>query len=421
MKSLKVFLAVMLLVASLSANSFADTEFPLGKETKGLSVKIDDDTKFNIRIRLQPRFDIGETSTSLKADDGKSYTSINDMYLRRVRFEMGGNLTKNFKFGAELEADKTGKQDHTASTYAYHLFGDYKFSDTFSLFFGKKKLPYSRVSLSSSSKQLIIERPSVTEDAKKFFGDSTGHGYYGPQIMLHGKLAEGMFKYYASVTDAWQAGQTTKWTSKVVEKSGLGYIGRVEISPPGWVEEKQSDAHLGEGSHLTLSGHYGAQSGIEYGPTKTTTTTASLTTGAVTSTTTSTPNNDKEDRTLTGFDLSFHLGGLAIQGEYVSMEITPSTTGTKAIKPNGYYFQAGYYINGTAFEPAFRYEYYNKDSNKTDDDQTTTTFGFNWYPKGHSFKIGANYVVTTFGKGNSSKLTNEDNLSSFQIQSQIYF
>ena len=421
MKGFKTLLMVMLMIVSFSANSFADTEFPLGKETKGIEIKIDDDTKFNIRIRMQPRFDIGETSTSLKADDGKSYNSINDMYLRRVRFEMGGNLTKELKFGAEIEADKTAKQDGTAAAYGYHLFGDYKFSDAFSLFFGKKKLPYSRVSITSSSAQLIIERPNVTEDAKKFFGDLTGHGYYGPHIMLHGKLANGMFKYNLSITDGWQAGQTTKWTSKTVEKSGLAYIGMVEISAPGWVEEKQSDAHLGEGRHLTLSGYYGAQSGIEYGPTKTTTTTASLTTGVVTSTTTSTANDNKEDRTLTGFDLSFHLGGLALQGEYVSMEITPSTSGTKATKPNGWYAQAGYYINGTAFEPAFRYEYYNKDSNKTDDDQTTTTFGFNWYPKGHSFKIGANYVVTTFGKGNSSKLTNDDNLSSFQIQSQIYF
>ncbi len=398
MKSFKVLLAAVMTIMIFSSYSFADTEFPLGKETKGLSVKIDDDTKFNIRIRLQPRFDIGETSTSLKSDDGKSYNSINDMYLRRVRFEMGGNLTKELKFGAEIEADKTGKQDGTAVAYGYHLFGDYKFSDTFSLFFGKKKLPYSRVSISSSSAQLIIERPGVTEDAKKFFGDSTGHGYYGPQIMLHGKVAEGMFKYNLSITDAWQAGQTTKWTSKTVEKSGLAYIGRIEFSPPGWVEEKQSDAHLGEGSHLTLAGHYGAQGGIEYK---------------------SSP--DKEDRTLTGVDLSFHLGGITLQGEYESMEITPSTSGTKAIKPNGWYGQAGYYISGVAIEPAIRYEYYNKDSNKTDDDQTTTTFGFNWYPKGHSFKVSANYVVTTFGKGNSSKLADDDNLTSFQIQSQIYF
>lgn len=421
MKVLKIFLIVMMSIVSLSAYSFADTEFPLGKETKGIEIKIDDDTKFNIRIRIQPRFDIGETSTSLKADDGKSYSSISDMYLRRVRWEIGGNLTKNFKFGAEFEADKTSRQDSTASVSAYHIFGDYKLSDNLGLLFGKKKLQYSRVSLTSSSKQLIIERPTITEDAKKFFNDVHGHGYYGPQIMLHGKAGEGMFKYYASVTDGWQAGQTTKWTSKTVEKSGLAYIGMVEISVPGWIEEKQSDAHLGEGRHLTLSGYYGAQSGIEYGPTKTTTTTANLTTRAVTSTTTSTANNDKEDRTLTGFDLSFHLGGLAIQGEYVSMEITPSTSGAKAVKPNGWYAQAGYYINGTAFEPAFRYEYYNKDSNKTDDNQTTSTIGFNWYPKGHSFKVSTNYVVTTFGKGNSSKLSDDDNLSSIQIQSQIYF
>src|SRR3990167_674928 len=121
MKVLKIFMIVVLLVVSLSAYSFADTEFPLGKETKGFSVKIDDDTKLNMRFRIQPRFDIGETSTSLKSDDGKSYSSINDMYLRRVRWEIGGNLTKNFKFGAEFEADKTSKQDSTASVSAPNL------------------------------------------------------------------------------------------------------------------------------------------------------------------------------------------------------------------------------------------------------------------------------------------------------------
>ena len=44
MKILKIFLAV-LLMASFSTPVFADTEFMLGKETKGFSVKIDDDTK----------------------------------------------------------------------------------------------------------------------------------------------------------------------------------------------------------------------------------------------------------------------------------------------------------------------------------------------------------------------------------------
>ncbi len=394
---LRIASSSVFLVVFFASYTFADTEFLLGKETNGFEIKIDDDTNFTARFRFQPRFDIGETSTSLMSDDGKSYTPINDMYLRRVNWEFNGSLIKNFRIGIDLEANKVAKRDYTAEVVAKNIFGDYKFSDAFNLFFGKKKLPYSRVSLISSSKQLIIERPGITEDAKKIFGDSEGHGYYGSQIMIHGEAAEGMFKYYASITDGWQAGQTTRWTSKTVEKSGLAYIGRVEFSPPGWIEKSQSDAHLGEEIHLTLGLHYGAQGGIEYKS-----------------------SSDKEDRTLIGADISFHLGGLTLQGEYESIDIAPSTAGTKNTKPNGWYAQAGYFISGIAIEPAIRYEYYNKDSEKTDDDQTTIAIGFNWYLKGHSFKIAANYVATTFGNGNSDKLAGDDNLTSFQIQSQFH-
>lgn len=379
----------------LTAPAFAQG-FRFGEETNGLKVKISDDTDMTIRIRLQPRLDIGETSTSLKDDAGTSYSSITDMYLRRVRFELGGHLTKNLKFGAEIEADKTGKHDKGADARAYHLYGDYALTDNAGVLFGKKKLPYSRVSLTSSSKQLLIERPNVTEDAKKFFNDEEGHGYYGPQLMLHGNAAEDMFKYYLSLTDGWQAGQETKWTKMDVEESGLVYIGRIEISPPGWIEGKQSDAHLGKGKHITLGLNYGMQSGIKYAA-----------------------DPGEEDRNLLGVDLSFHLKGLALQGEYVAMEIEPDTG--SSVKPQGYYLQAGYFIDDMAIEPAIRYEYYDKDSEKTDNDQDTLTAGFNWYLKGHSFKVSANYVVTHFGDGNSSKLANDDNLSSVQLQGQLYF
>src|SRR3972149_1334918 len=189
--------------------------FLLGEEGKGVTVKAAENTDLNVRIRLQPRFDAGDL---IKSDEATptSYESETDFYLRRIRLELGGHIVKNLTYNLTFEGDKNGKAPGKSSNevkilYAY---GNYKFADPLSVRFGKAKLPYSRVSLTSSSKQLLIERPFSTEDAKKLFDD-----YYQAHLLL---------------------------------------------PPPGWAEKSQSDAHLGKGRHLSVGADYAAQDGIEY-------------------------------------------------------------------------------------------------------------------------------------------------------------
>src|SRR3990172_12760442 len=157
-------------ILSLTSASFAQ-DFRMGDETKGMKVKISDDTDISFRVRMQPRLDMGDL---VKNEAGTSYESELDNYLRRLRLEIGGNMVKELKYSLVFEADKNGKFASSSGTPTNEVKIqianiDYKFDDAFGVRFGKAKLPYSRVSLSSSSKQLIVERPVSTEAAKKLF------------------------------------------------------------------------------------------------------------------------------------------------------------------------------------------------------------------------------------------------------------
>ena len=385
-----LFAGIMLLVAATT--TFAQ-DFSMGEETKGFKVKVSDETDISFRVRLQPRIDMGDL---IKSEDGKSNESEMDMYVRRIRLEIGGQLYTNLKYSLVFEADKNGKFASTSGSPTNEIKIqtaniDYKFQDAFAVRFGKAKLPYSRVSLTSSSKQLIIERPVSTEAAKKLFDD-----YYQSHLMLHGKVAEGILAYNLALGDGWEPNSTIN--SSTVHKSDPLYIARLELSLPGWTEKDKSDAHLGKDKHLVLGVNYASQKGIEY---KTTA--------------------YEEDRTLMGADISGHYEGFTAQFEYNLWKEEYTDPSKKAKEPKGWYAQAGYFISGLNAEPVARYEVYDQDSNSSDKKETTTTIGANWYGKGHSFKIGLNWAHTEYEKSASGWLANDDTKDVYQVQAQLYF
>lgn len=397
--------AVAAAVCGVSLPVHAD--FALGDETKGVTVKFNDEANMNVRVRLQPRIDFGDIGQNTTT--GAFYTET-DFSLRRVRLEVTGSVIKNLKYNLTLSADRedqnyrarrdsniSGGSSFTSTGGAddqrfgiQFAFLDYKFADAASLLFGQQKLPYSRISLASSSRQLIVERPFSSEDAKVVLGD-----YEQTHLKLHGKVADGIFTYGIALADG--TDQNRAGTAQPTAEAGLAYIGRVEFSPPGWVEKGMSDAHLGKGRHLTFGLNAGNQDGIKSN-------------GATTET----------SRKLMGADVSFHLGGFTAQAEYNTW--TLSQTGLTDIEPKGWYVQAGYFIPGVNIEPAVRYEVYDVDTNAaTDRENTYTTVGFNWYAKGHSVKVGVNWQKSEFGAGNISLAGQANERDVYQIQTQLYF
>ena len=389
-KLLQVTIA-LLIGMIISSTAYAE-EFLLGDETKGVTLKANE-ADLNIRVRLQPRIDYGDI---IKSQDGKSYTSDKDFYLRRIRLEMSGALlVKTLKYNLTLTGDKWDKAGNTNEIGVQYAYLEWEMDDAFALISGKEKLPYSRVSLTSSSKQLSIERPVSTEAAKKLFGKT--EAYYQPKIAAKGKFLEGVIGYEAAFADGWQNGESIQ-TGLTVFKASPFYVARVELSPPGWTEPKKSDANLGKGKHLVLGLDYAAQTGIEYKE-----------------------NNYKEDRALAGIDLSGHYEGLTFQLEYNAWNVKFTDPSKKEQTPNGWYAQAGYFIDGPMIEPVIRYEVYDQDSNSSNKKETDTNIGVNWYLKGHSLKWGLNWVHSEYEKSNSNWLANSDKKDVYQLQAQIYF
>src|SRR3972149_893900 len=301
---LSLMIAAIVIACSVPAQAFM-----LGEESKGAKIQVTDESDLLIRIRMQPRFDYGDV---IKSKDGTSYEKDSDMYMRRVRLEMSGHLVKKLKYNLTLDADKWGKAENTDKVALLYAYLNYTFAPEFSLEFGKNKLPYSRVSLSSSSAQLLIERPVSTEAAKKLFG--AGDPYYQTAFKAEGKVSEGIFSYALALADGWSNAEAIHTTpSRKGVRAGELVVGRIELSPPGWVEAKKSDAHLGKGKHLTLGVNAAQQNNIEYKE-----------------------NAFDEDRKLAGFDLSAHYEGFTGQFENIGWAVDSVDPALGKKEPKGW-------------------------------------------------------------------------------------
>ncbi len=393
MDSLRYF-AIGLLLAPLMSSPVIAEGFLLGEETKGITISVGEHTNLTIRFRLQPRLDFGDLTTSR---GGGRYESESDLYLRRTRLQFEGSLIKNLTYAVHLSGDKWGRKGQDEEIDLFYAYLDYRFLDELSVRAGKANLPYSRVSLTSSAKQLLIERPVSTEAGKKVFDE-----YEQPNLLLHGRFLEGILSYNLAYGYGWEEGKTLR-AGNTVHKANPLFVGRIELSPPGWIEEKKSDAHLGKGKHLTLGVHYAIQDSIEYRE-----------------------NTFEEDRDLFGFDLSGHWKGITAQFEYNQWKEDFTDPAKRSREPRGWYLQAGYFIKeikGVAInlEPAVRYEEYDQDSNVSDKKEKVWTLGANWYAKGHTLKIGANWAHTSFERAATGRLARDNKKDVFQVQVQLYF
>lgn len=397
MKMSKVIFALFALL--LMSGQTQAAWFTPGEETKGAAITTND-TDMNIRVRLQPRYDHGNIVTSR---DGKTYSTESDLYLRRVRLELTGTLAaKTIKYNLTLSADKYDKAGNANALGIHTAFVEWAANPAFSIIAGKEKLPYSRVSLTSSSRRLLIENPVSTEAAKAIFGKSDP--YYQSKFAVKGGFLDGAIAYEAAYADGWANGDAIQTnfsrTSYTVYRSKPVYCLRAEFSPPGWVEKKKSDAHLGKDAHLTFGMNHVEQGDIEY----------NLTTETY-----------GESRKLLGYDLSGHYNGFTAQLEYNEWKIDTNDPRVVGLHPRGYYGQAGYYIDGLQLEPVVRYEFYNQDSKAVSKAERDYTVGVNWYRMGHSLKFGVNLVRSVYQSNASGRLTNDDKKDVFQAQAQMYY
>lgn len=379
----------------------------------------------DVKIRTQARVDTGDL---LVGQDGK-YQTETDLFLRRVRLEVE-KVLKTPPLGEELELNVTLDADRFEQTFRHgrrrtpsndvnllYAYGDWTFIEPFGVEVGKHKLPFLRVELTSSSRQLIIERPSITGAAKESFGD-----YHQPHIMAHGGFAGGAARYYLSYFDGASDLDTLQdldANATAVQGApwGRAFMGRIELSPLGllrgeaFIETKKDDTGIGGENHLTLGFDGGFQQDIKYA-------TASVRDARLSS-------------QLISVDLSgrYTFGGagtLTGQGEYIHYKRNYNYRRDE--KPHGGYIQAGYLLPWPILrgelEPAARYEIFDHDhidnNGKGGTTERTVSIGWNHYLLKHSIKWSYNFVHTRFDQGVAEALNSRDR-DLHQLQLQLYF
>lgn len=400
-KIMRIFTISLALLVVMSVANTSQAKYKYGEPTDGYKIKLDEGAELKFRLRLQPRFDFGNVS-----NDGDDYNTDTDFYMRRIRFETSGKLMEDLSFKLVFEGDKMDKNQYTSSTDVQYAYVDYQLDGLAIVRMGKHKLPLSRVALTSSSKQLLIERPVAFEAEKSFFGDNNQF-----LIALHGATKNNEFKYTVAVADGWDpadiddpdAGifEIAPGENSYVTDSENLLMAKVTFSPKGWTEGKQSDAHLGKGQHLTIGGHLAMQKSIKHQ------TFAGPGFGA------------EDDRTAWGIEVSGHVQNLTLQFEHISLKNT-SSNNLVQFKASGWYVQAGLFAPRGNAEVVARYEIFDENENSPSNETETRTVGVNWYGKGHSYKVGFNWVHSQFDS-NVREVGLEDEKNVFQTQAQFYF
>ncbi|HBG46784.1 MAG TPA: hypothetical protein DDW94_07315 [Deltaproteobacteria bacterium] len=385
-------LIVFLLTSAGSAVPAFAKDFYFGEETKGVTFT-QGESDLTVRIRFQPRLDAGDI---IEDRDGTAYESSSDLYLRRIRLEMTGNLlSKQIRYNLTLDGDKWEKTGNTNKVSVKYVWLTWEPAEAYSFFIGKFKLPFSRDFLTSDSTHLFVEATASGDAGKNIFGAT--NAYFQPKASIFGRFFDGAIAYEASVADGWQTGETIE-TGRTVFKAQPLLAVRTDLSLPGWVEKKKTGSYLGKGQHLTLGTSFARQGAIEYQE-----------------------NGFDEERTLWEADLSGHYKGLTATVEYINWKMESSDPAIAKKNPLGWYAQAGYFIEGLNIEPVARYEVYDQDSEASDKKEKSTTLGVNWYGKGHSLKLQADWVHTEYEPNATGKLANADSKDVVQLQGQLYF
>ena len=340
-----------------------------------------DDIKF--KIRIQPRLDLGDHASA----DGSKYTTQQDLYIRRSRLEVVGRPTEDVLYILAVAKDRAGQRGATSGADLIYAFVDYRLTPSVEIRAGRVKLPFTRSGWLSSSRLLLIERSQTVGAAASALGS-----YITPHLALHGRLRQGTIGYSIALMDGLQPGDSDRLSRQTVSASdNPGSVARVEFSPDGWVEGRESEAHLGLGRHLTVAVNGALQNGIEF-------------------------DTRTEDRRVLGGDLSFHQGGLSFQAEYLRVNRDDGAQ----FSPAGWYAQVGWYLSRLSLEPAARFERYAADLPGGSDVTRTYMAGLNWYRHGHDFKFMANIVHTRYQRG-VRQVDGAASRTLLQLHNQVYF
>lgn len=358
---------------------------------KGLSVmSADGGTKVNLGARLQTLYLFKDYDAAATDDQG-------DFKVNRMKFWIKGHAFDKklaYKFQQGWGKGKTKTEDAWFS---------YRLAAPLTVKVGQFKPGQARQELTSSAKQLFVER-SLANDTFNL-GRDIG-------VEFSGSCAGHLFDYRAGVYNGNGPNISNPDNHHMI-------AGRVDFNPLG--QFKMEGPSFGEKKPLlNIGASYAINRVSATDPSKFDKDNDVLDVAlGLDKVADFSVYGDDFDVQLVTTNVHFKVADLSLGGEYYRMKADPQAGGDW--DADGYYVQAGYQIIPNTLEVAARYSAVESDMSSAgtvvsrEFDKAETQFGVNYYFKKHSAKVQADYTLVD----DDLSVDNDDRV--FRLLAQIIF
>ncbi len=332
------------------------------------------DEKFQLTFggRLQFRYTFNDFDKNTASKTDTSQWDAKRIRLIAQGYAYSKDLTYKLEFDPRAYASDSKKG-------LIETFLNYRLIDEAQLKVGQTKVPFTRGELTSDGALQFVDR-SIVVDAFK--------PSYDIGAMLHGKIADGLFYYYAGVFGG--AGQTSTRNSN----DNL-FVARAVVNPLGDMAYSEADLDGGKKPLLSIGGNYfrntlnkstsGSTVSLDNTISNYTSSSGWLGKGYATISP-STTTIDKIDVDSFGGDLAFKWMGLSLQGEYLLGQ-AEAQSNHRILRAQGFYAQAGYMIIPKKLEAAIRYSYLDPNRDVANDHIIETIGAVSYYFDKHNLKL----------------------------------
>ena len=358
----------------------------LNETSKKWGIEIFKSTDSKIKLRLGSRLQSVTESKKITSTNPAEDISIQDMYLRRIRFQFESIFMNDWRYYMDVRNDNSNKKDKGDGSF---IVGD-EFIERKNIFgieglstrFFRSKVELSRSQTIGSAKLIYVDRAYISDEAAAYVSD----GRRAANFQLNGTFDYWHFQVVAgdgvqskNVHDA----KGNDLSDGEVRKQNFMVGTHIMVYPlTGWDDKKPTETYFGKGKHLSFGGGVFHTGSIQYSNAAQT-------------------QVSSISRTLMNAEFSFHYKRLSFQSEYFRFNgvVEDFNSNQKNVgSSNGQYAQAEYYLS-TEYNvaPFIRYESWDRFKQKEGYDLNSVLVGLNWYYLQNRIRFGLSWQKDKYG------------------------
>lgn len=380
--------------------------------TAGVKMKISDDTEIDLGFRVQTLFRATDN------EDGDTGDNVQDFLVRRARFRLGGKVTKWMDFF--LQTDAANENGTGLDMRLIDAFVTLNLHPLASIYLGENMAPASRQIVTSSGGLMAMDRPNITNynltwglngriqfntanfiDGNINLSGETNVRDLGATLFGAHSFTDSIhIKYYGGVYNGIQeAGDDSE-----------RYVGRVQVNffdaEPGYYN---LSTYLGKKKTIAVGASYDMQNNIAEDALK----------GSI----------DYKWWTVDIFaDWPLGPGFVTLEGGYQNLDLDDATqlddggaapVDAKQTQGDGWYSQAGYFINDWNLQPWLAYGSWDTDASDSEGSFSYWQVGLSYFFRGQNANIKAGYEF--FNSDENIGTSDEDDIGTFLLGFYVTF